>query len=54
MQATQSTTSKRTPKHRAMTDDQIREMLEVGTFHGIWVSQRNIDDVRKAMKIPKK
>jgi hypothetical protein len=41
-------------KHRPMTDDEIRDMLELTTFHGIWVSQRNIDDVRKAMKIPRK
>jgi hypothetical protein len=47
--------TKRAPTKRSapMSDDQIREHLELTTFHGVWVSQRNIDDVRKAMKIPK-
>jgi hypothetical protein len=47
--------TQRTPTKRPapMSDAQIREHLELTTFHGVWVSQANIDAVRKAMKIPK-
>jgi hypothetical protein len=47
-------TAQRKPKHRPMTDEDIREHLEITIFHGIWVSQRNIDDYRKSERIPKK
>jgi len=49
MQATQSN-----PKPRPMSDAELREHMEVNEFHGIWVSQRNIDDYRNLAKIPKK
>lgn len=33
-----------------LTDDQIRDHLEATSFHGLHVSQANIDAVRKFME----
>ena len=33
-----------------LTDDQIRDHLEATSFHGLYVSQANIDAVRKFME----
>jgi hypothetical protein len=33
-----------------LSDDQIRDHLEATTFHGLWVSQRNIDDERRFLE----
>ena len=33
-----------------LTDDQIRDHLEATSFHGLYVSQANIDQVRQFME----
>lgn len=33
-----------------LTDDQIRDHLEATSFHGLYVSQVNIDQVRRFME----
>jgi hypothetical protein len=39
---------KKCPVH--LTDDQIRDHLEATSFHSLYVSQANIDQVRRFME----
>jgi hypothetical protein len=44
--------SKKPPKKSParLTDDQIRDHLEATSFHGLYISQVNIDQVRRFME----
>jgi len=45
-----NTKKQRKKRPARLTDDQIRDHLEATSFHGLYVSQANIDQVRRFME----